>query len=170
MNPIANVQSLSCVRLLVAPWTAACQAPLSSTTSWSLLKFMPIKLVMLSTHLILCCPLLLLPSIFPRIKIFSNESALRNTQPKYWSFSFSSSPSNEYSGLISFRTGLNSCCPRDSWDSSLVLQFKFFSSQSSSWSNSHIHTTGKTIALAIRTFVSKVMSLPRFVHIFPAKE
>ena len=95
------VQSLSCVLLVAASWTAARQAPLSSTTSWSLLKFTSIKLVMLSNHLILCCPPLLLPSIFPRIRIFSNESALCNRWPKYWSFNFSLSPSNEHSGLIS---------------------------------------------------------------------
>ena len=88
---------------LCDPWTAACQAPLPSTISWSLFKFMSIESVMLSNHLILCCPLLLLPSIFPNIRAFSNESTLRIRWPKYWSFSFSISPSSEYSGLISFR-------------------------------------------------------------------
>ena len=85
------------------PWTAARQAPLSATNSWSLLKFMSIESVMLSNHLSLCCPLLLVPSIFPNIRVFSNELALLIRWPKYWSFSFSISPSNEYSGLISFR-------------------------------------------------------------------
>ena len=85
------------------PWTAACQAPLSFTISQSVLKFMPIDSVMLSNHLILCCPLLLLPSTFPSIRVFSSESALRIRWPKYWSFSFSISPSSDYSGLISFR-------------------------------------------------------------------
>ena len=97
------VQSLSCVRLFVTPWTAACQASLSITNSWSLLKLMSIELVISSNHLILCQPLLL-PSIFPSIRVFSNESALHIRRPKYWNFSFSISPSNEYSGLISFRT------------------------------------------------------------------
>ena len=87
----------------VVPWTAACQALLSSTISWSLLRFTAIEPVMLSNHLILCCPLLLLPSIFSSIKVFSNESAVCSRWPNYWSFGFSSSPSNEYSGLISFR-------------------------------------------------------------------
>ena len=85
------------------PWTIACQALLSYTISWSLLKFMSIESVMLSNHLILCCPLLLLPSVFLRIRVFSKESVLRMGWPKYWSFSFSISPANEYSGLISFR-------------------------------------------------------------------
>ena len=85
------------------PWTAACQASLSFTISWSLLKLMSIKLVMPSNHFILCHPILLLPSIFPSIRVFSNESVLCNKGPKYWSFSFSISPSNEYSGLTSFR-------------------------------------------------------------------
>ena len=93
---------LSWVQLFAVPWPAAYQASLSSTISWSLLKFMSIELVILSNHLILSCPLLL-PSIFPSIKVFSNESALYIRQPKYWSFSFSISPSNEYSELISFR-------------------------------------------------------------------
>ena len=99
----SSVQLLSHVRLFVTPWTAACQACLSITNSQSLLKFMSIKSVMPSNHLILCHPLLLLPSIFPSIRVFSNESVLRIRWPKYQSFSFSISPSNEYSGLISFR-------------------------------------------------------------------
>ena len=96
-------QSLSRVRLFVTPWTAACQASLSITNSWSLPKLMSIELVMSSNHLILCRPLLLLPSVFPSIRVFSNESALCIKQPKYQSFSFNISPSKEYSGRISFR-------------------------------------------------------------------
>ena len=91
------------VQLFPTPWTGACQAPLSSTVSQSLLKLMSIESVMLSNHLIFCHSLLLLASIFPKIRVFSNESALRIRWPKYWSFSFSISPSNEYSGLISLR-------------------------------------------------------------------
>ena len=98
------VQSLSFDPLFVNPWTAACQASLSFTISWSLLKLMAIESMTPFIHLILCHPLLLLPLIFPSIKVFSNESALRIRWPKYWSFSFSISPSNDYSGLISFRT------------------------------------------------------------------
>ena len=94
---------LSCVQLFATPWIAACQASLCITNSWSLLKLMSIQLVMPSNHLILCHPLLLLPSIFPSIRVFSNESVLCIRWPKYWNFSFSISPSNEYSGLISFR-------------------------------------------------------------------
>ena len=98
-----SVQSLSHVRLFVTPWIAARQASLSITNYRSLSKPMSIELVMPSNHPILCHPLLLLPSIFPRIRVFSNESALPIRWPKYWSFSFNISPSNEYSGLISFR-------------------------------------------------------------------
>ena len=98
-----KVQSLNHVQLFAIPWTAAHQASLSITNSQSLLKLMSIKSVMPSNHLILCHPLLLLPSIFPSIRVFSNESTLRMRWPKYWSFSFSISPSNEYSGLITFR-------------------------------------------------------------------
>ena len=97
------VQSLSRVRLFATPWTAAHQASLSITNSRSLLKLMSITLVMPSNHLILCCPILLPPSIFPSFRVFSNESVLHIRWPKYWSFSFSISPSNECSGLISFR-------------------------------------------------------------------
>ena len=97
------VESLSCVRLFVTSWTAARQASLSLMVSQSLLKLMFIESVMPSNHLILCCPLLFLPSIFPSIRVFSNELALHIRGPKYWSFSFSISPSNGYSGLISFR-------------------------------------------------------------------
>ena len=98
-----SVQSLSCVRLFEAPWTATRQASLSITNSQSLLKLMSVGSVMPSNNLSLCCPLLLPPSIFPSIKVFSNESVLHIRGPKYWSFSFKISPSNEYSGLISFR-------------------------------------------------------------------
>ena len=100
---VAVVQSLSHVRLFEIPWTAAYQASLSFTISWSLLKLMSIESVMPSNHLVLCHPLLFLPSIFPSTRIFSKESDLRSKWPKYWSFSFSVSPSNEHSWLISFR-------------------------------------------------------------------
>ena len=100
---ISSVQSLSHVRLFVTPWTAALQASLPITNSRTLLKLMSVESVMPSKHLIFCCPLLLSPSIFPSIRVFSNESVLRIRRPKYWSFSFSISPSNKYSGLISFR-------------------------------------------------------------------
>ena len=99
----SSIQSLSLVRLFANPWTAACQASLSVTSSQSLLKLMSIESVMPSNYLILCHPLLLLPSIFPSIRVFSSELVLRIRWPKYWSFSFSISPSNEQSGLISFR-------------------------------------------------------------------
>ena len=99
----SSVQSLSCVQLFATPWTAAHQASLSITNSWSSLSLIAIESVMPSNHLILCRPLLLPPSIFPSIRVFSNESALRIRWPKYWSLSFSISPSNEYLGLISFR-------------------------------------------------------------------
>ena len=102
-NLFSSVQSLSYVRLFVTPWTAGRQASLSITNFQSSLKFMSINSVMPSNHLILCCPLLLLPSVFPSIRVFFNESVLLIRWPKYWSFSFSISPSNEYSGLISFR-------------------------------------------------------------------
>ena len=101
----SSVQLLSHVQLFVIPWTAAHQGSLSITNSWSPPKLMSIESVMPSNHLILCCPLLLLPSIFPSIKVFSNESALRIRWPKYWSFSFNISSSNEHLGLISFRMG-----------------------------------------------------------------
>ena len=102
-HSVSSVQSLSHVRLFATPWTAAHQASLLITNCWSSLKLMSIESVMPSNHLILCHPLLLLPSIFPSIRVFSSESVLRVRWPKYWSFSFSLSPSNEYSGLISFR-------------------------------------------------------------------
>ena len=103
MHKSSSIQSLSHVQLFVIPWIAACQASLSITNSWSLLKLMSIESVTPSNHLILCRPLLLLPSIFPIIRVFSNESVLYIRWPKYWSFSFSISPSNEQSGLVSFR-------------------------------------------------------------------
>ena len=99
----SSIQSLNHVQLFVTPWTAARQASLSITNSWSLLKLMSIESVMPSNHLILCRPLLLPPSIFPNIRVFSNEPVLCIRWPKYWSFSFNSSPSSEHSGLISFR-------------------------------------------------------------------
>ena len=102
-NQFSSVQSLSHIRLFVTPWTSASQASLFITNFRSLLKLMSIESVMPSNHLILCHPLLLLLSIFPRIRVFSNESVLHIRCPKYWSFSFSISPSNEHSGLISFR-------------------------------------------------------------------
>ena len=100
---LSSVQSLSHVQIFATPWTAARQASLSITNSRTLLKLMSIESVMTSNHLILCCPLLLPPSIFPSIRVFSNESALCIRWPKYWSFSFNISPSNEHTGLISFR-------------------------------------------------------------------
>ena len=108
LHQVSSVQSLSCVRLFVTPWTAARQASLSITNSQSPPKPMSIELVMPSNHLIHCHPFLLLPSIFPSIRIFSNESALHIRWPKYWSFSSNISPSNEQPGLISFRM--------DQWD------------------------------------------------------
>ena len=126
---LSSVQSLSHVRLFATPWTAACQASLSITNSWRLLKLMSITSVMPFNHLILCHPLLLLPSIFPSIKVFSNELALRIRWPKLWSFSFSVSPCNEYSGPISFMMDwLDPCCPRDSQESSPTPQFKSINS------------------------------------------
>ena len=124
---IQSVQLLSHVQLFATPWTATRQASLSITNSRRLLKLMFIESVMPSNHLILCHPLLLPPSIFPSIRIFSNESALRIRWPKYWSFSFSISPSNEYSGLISFGMDwLES--PRDSQEFSPTPQFKSINS------------------------------------------
>jgi len=120
----SSVQSLSHVWLFATPWTAACQASFSIINSWSLLRLMSVELVMPSNHLILFHPLLLLPSIFPSIRVFSNESVLRIRWPKYWSFSFSISPSNEYSGLNSFRIDSFPCSWRDSQESSPTLQFK----------------------------------------------
>ena len=146
------------------------------TSSWSLLKLMSIKSMMPSNYLILCRPLLLLPSILPSIRIFSNELALHISWPKYWSFSFSITPSNEYSGLISFRMDWLDLLEVQGTLKSLlqhtVQKQQFFSTQLSLWSNSHpCTTTGKIIALTRQTFVSKVISLlfnmlSRFVIIF----
>ena len=117
----------------MTPWTAARQASLSITNSRSLLKLMSIESMMPSNHFIPCCPLLLLPSIFPSIRVFSNESALHIWWPKYWSFSFSISPSNEHPGLISFRSP---CSPRDSQESSPTPQFKTINSSALSFLHS----------------------------------
>jgi len=159
------VHSLSHVQLFVTPYwgSAAQQIALSSTISQSLLKFTSTESVMLSNHLILCHPILILPSIFLSIRIFSNESALCIRWPKYWSFSFS--PSNEYSGLISFRIDwfdflavqgiLNSLLQHHNWKASILWHSAFFMVQLSR----PYMTTGKTVALSTCTFVSKVMSL-----------
>ena len=146
-------------------WTEACQASLSITNSWSSLKLMSVESVLPSNHLILSRPLLLLPSIFPSIRVFSHESVLHIRWPKYWSFSFGISPSNEYSGLISFRMDwldllavqgtLKSLLQHHSSKTSILWCSAFFIVQLS-----HPYmTTGKTIALTRRTFVGKVMSL-----------
>ena len=137
---------------------------LCTATSWSLLKLMSTESMMPSSHLFFCCPLLLLPSIFPRIRLFSNESALCVRWPKYWSFSFSISPSNEYSGLISL--GLTGWISLQSkglsrvFCNTTVWKYQFFGAQPSLWSNSQVRTwlVGK-VALARWTFVGKVMSL-----------
>ena len=159
------------------PWTAACQVSLSFTISWSLLRHMSIELVMPFNHLILCNPLLLLPSIFPRISVFSNESALHIRWPKYWSFSFSISPSNEDSGLISFRIDWFHLLAVQGTHKSLLQYYNLKASilQHSAFymvELPHLYmSTGKTIALTIWTFVSMVMSmlfnmLSRFVIAF----
>ena len=164
-STINSVQLLSHVWLFATPWTTAHQASLSITNSQSLLKLISIESVMLSNHLILCRPLLLLPSIFPRIRVFSNESALRIRWPKYWSFTFNISPSNEHPGLISFRMDwlnlpavqgtLKSLLQHHSSKASILQRSAFFTVQLS-----HPYmTTGTTIALTGRTFVGKVMSL-----------
>ena len=125
----SSVQSLSHVQLFATPWTAACPAFLSINNFRSLLKLMSIESVLPSNHLILCHPLLLLPSIFPSIRLFSNESVLHITWPKYWSFSFSISPSNEYSGLISFRMDwLDLLAVQVTLNSSPTPQFKSINS------------------------------------------
>ena len=162
------------------PWTAAHQASLSITNSRSLLKLMSIESVIPSDHLILCCPLLLLPSIFPSIRVFSNESALCIRWPKYWSFSLNISPSNEHPGLISFRMDwldplavqgtLKSLLQHHSSKASILWCSAFLMVQ---LSHPYI-TTRKTIVLTIRTFVSKVMSLlfnmlSRLVVAFPPR-
>ena len=163
-QPFSLVQLLSHVWLFATPWTAAHQASLSITNSQSLPKPMSTESVVPSNHLILCCPPLLLPSIPPSIRDFSNESALRMRWPKYWSFSFSISPSNEYPGLI-FRMDwldllavqgtLKSLLQHHTSKASILKRSAFFTVQLS-----HPYmTTGKTIALTRRTFVGKVMSL-----------
>ena len=164
-STFSSVQSLSHVQLFATPWTAALQASLSIANSQSSLKLMSIESVMPSNHLILCPPLLLLPSIFPSIRVFLNESSLPIRWPKYWSFSFKISPSNEHPGLISFRMDwlhllgvqgiLKSLLQHHSSKASILLHLAFFIVQLS-----HPYmTTGKTIALTRRTFVAKVMSL-----------
>ena len=161
----SSIQSLSRVWLVVIPWTAACQASPSITNSQSVLRLMSIKSVMPSNHLILCRPPLLLPSIFPSISAFSNESVLRIRWPKDWSFSFSNSPSNEYTGLISFRIDgfdffalqetLKSLLQHRGSKASILQCSAFFMVQ---LSQSYV-TTGKTIAWIRQTLVGKVMSL-----------
>ena len=160
----SSVQLLNCVRLIVTPWTAAHKASLSITNSQSLLKLMSIESVMPSNHLILCHPLLLLPSVFPSIRVVSNESVLPIRWPNYWSFSFNISLTNEHSGLISFRMDwldllpvqgtLKSFLQHHSSKASILQLSDFFIVQLS-----HPYmTTGKTIALTRQTFVGKVMS------------
>ena len=156
---LSSVQSLSIVRLFETPWITACQASLSITNSQSLLKPTSIELVMPSNHLILCRPLLLLPPISPSIRAFSNESTHRMRWPKYWSFSFGISPSNEHPGLISFRMGwsdllaaqgtLKSLLQHHSSKASIFRCSAFFTVQLSY----PYMTTGKTIARIRRTFV-----------------
>ena len=162
---ISSVQSLSHVQLFATPWITARQASLSITNSQSLLKPTFIESMMPSSHLILCCPLLLLPSIPPSIRVFSNESTLHIRWPKYWSFSFSIIPSKEIPGLISFRMDwldllavqgtLKSLLQHHGSKASILLRSAFFTVQ---LSHSYM-TTGKTIALTRQTFVGKVMSL-----------
>ena len=160
-----SVQLLSCVWLFVTPWTAAHQASLTITNSQSLLKLMSIELVIPANHLILCHPLLLLPSTFSSIRVFSNESALCIRWPKYWSFSFNIGPSSEHPGLISFRIDwldllavqgtLKSLLQHHSSKASILLHSAFFIVQLS-----HPYKTiGKTIALMRCTFAGKVISL-----------
>ena len=159
-----SVQSLSCVLLFATPWTAARQASLSITNSWSLLKCMSIELVKLSNHLILCCPFLLLSSVLPSIRVFSSESVFCIRGPKYWSFSFSISSSKEYSGLISFRMDWldlfavqgtpKSLLQHHSSKASILLCSAFFTVQLS-----HPYMTpGKTIASTKMDLCWKVMS------------
>ena len=158
LNTVCSVQLLSCVWLLVIPWTAAHQVSPSITNSQRLLKLMSINSVMPSNHLILCRPLFFLPPIVPSIRVFSDESPFRIRWPKDWSFSIS--PSNEYWGLISFRMDLLDLLPvqgtlESSPKASILRHSAFFVVQL-------LHpymTTGKTIALTRRTFVGKVMSL-----------
>ena len=171
MSMFSSVLSLSCVQLFVTPWIAACQASLSIANSRSSPRLKSIKSVMLSNHLILCCPLLLLSSIFPNIRVFSNESALCIRWPKYWSFNFNISPSNEHLGLI-FRMDwldllavqgtLKSLLQHHSSKASILLCSAFVIVQLS-----HPYmTTGKTIALTRWIFVDKVMSMLIIANIY----
>ena len=163
-NVVIDVQLVSHIQLFATPWTAACQVPLSFTVSRGGLKFMSIKLVMPSKHLVLCHPFLC-PLLFPSIRVFPSESALGIRWPKYWSFGFSNSPSDGYLELISFRIDwfdglavqgtLKSLLQHHSSKASILQHSAFFTVQLS-----HPYmTTGKTIALTRRTFVGKVMSL-----------
>ena len=162
---LISIQLLSHVQLFVTSWTAVGQTSLFIANSWSLFKLMSIESVMPSNHLILCCPLLLPQSIFPSIRVFSNESVLHNTWPEYWSFSFSISPSSEYSGLISFRMDwfdllaiqgtLKNLLQHHSSKASTLWCSSFFTVQLS-----HPYTTtGKTRALTRWTFVGKTIFL-----------
>ena len=179
-HQFSSIQSLSRVCLSVTPWTAACQASLSITNSRSLLKLMSIESVIPSNHLILCCPLILLPSIFSRIRFFSSESVIRIRWPKYWSFNFSINPTNEYSGLTPFRID---------WFDLLAVQgtlkslLQYYSSKASIlWhlacfivQLSHPYmTTGKTIDLTRWIFISKECICLKYAvylcYIFPTKE
>ena len=165
VSPFSSVQSLSRGQLFVTPWTAARQASLSITNCWTPSKPMSIESVMPSNHLILCRPLLLLPSVFPSIRVFSIESTLRIRWPNYWRFSFNISPSKEHPGLISFRMDwldllavqgtLKSLLQHHSSTASILLPSAFFIVQLSD----PYMTIGKTIALTRWTFVGKVMSL-----------
>ena len=162
-SQFSSVQSLSSIQFFVTPWTAACQASLSITSSRNLLRLMSFELVMPSNHLILCHPLLLLPSIFPSIRVFSNESALCIRCPKYWSFSFSISPSNEnptlifrmdWLDLLAVQGTLKSLLQHHSSKAPILCCSAFFTVQLS-----HPYmTTGKTTVLTRRTFIGKVMS------------
>ena len=140
INKFSSVQSLSCVWLFVTPWTAARQTSLSITNSQSLLRLMSTESVIPSNHLILCC-LFLLPSVFPSIRVFSNESALRIRGPKYWSCSFSISPSSEYSGLISFRMDWLDLLAVQGTPKSLLQQFKSINSSALSFLHSPTFTS-----------------------------
>ena len=162
---VAVVQSLSCVQHFATPWNAACQASLSFTITWNLLKLMSIESMIPFKHLILCYPLLLLSSVFSSIRVFSNESTLHIKWPKYCSFSFSISPSNEYSRLTPFRIDwfdllsvqgtFKSLHQHQSSEASILWCSAFFMVQLS-----HPYmTTRKTVVLTVRTFVGKVMSL-----------
>ena len=162
MSFVVVVQLLSRVWLFATPWTAACQASLSSTIFQSLHKFLSIESVMPSNHLILCCPLLLFPLIFPSIRLFSNESGLLIRWPKYWSFSFSISPSNEYLGLISFRIdcfyfiAVQGTCKlllqHHNLKASVLQHSAFFLVQLL-----YTWLLKKNLVLTIQTFVNKVM-------------